>query len=153
MSLLRQEWRLWGSELGQSGSFMQEVALEEVKAGRRSNSESTRFCSKCLPAEVGILRLKSNQRPAGKEKDYYTWSTIFPGTLDWEREDTEQTSPPGQSLKPASPSSHKQPGHILLFASCCVLGSPFSWKTSFPQAAGCWLLGECRRGKRWKLKA
>ena len=54
-----------------AGAKVRKVALEEVRAGRRSNSESTCFCSECLPTEVGILLLKSNQRPGGKEKDYY----------------------------------------------------------------------------------
>lgn len=30
-----------------------------------------RLFSECLPAEVGILPLKSNQQPGGKEKDYH----------------------------------------------------------------------------------
>lgn len=40
----------------------------------------------------------------------------FPGTLEWDAGIQTRLSP-GQNLKPASPSSHSQPGHILLFAA------------------------------------
>lgn len=39
---------------GEAGFLVQEVALEEVRTGRRTNSDSTCFCSECLPAEVGM---------------------------------------------------------------------------------------------------
>lgn len=59
----------------------------------------------------------------------------FPGTLEWEHKDTNQTLPRAEPQASLSLVTQTARAHFAL-CSCCILGAPFSWKMSFPQGAG-----------------